>query len=58
MPSQADQAKPRSFDKAELQRFLERAHAGDESTMPGICAFLDAMPDRSRELGGDLAHEA
>lgn len=58
MPDEASQTKPQGLDTVKFQRFLERAQAGDEATLPLIGEIMDALSDRSRKFGGDLAYEA
>jgi hypothetical protein len=46
------------IDPSLLEDIIKRASEGDESTLPAIRMMLDEVPNGSRLLGGDLAHEA
>jgi hypothetical protein len=58
MSNETGPTKQGGIDKALFQNFMERADAGDEATLPLIRFIQDAMPDRGREFGGDLAYVA
>src|SRR4051794_7129161 len=58
MQGQAIEKKQSIIDRSELEELIRRGSEGDESTLPLIRTMLDLLPNGSRILGGDLAHEA